>query len=215
MLFAVGDGNHSLATAKSLWDRVKGAVGMSHPSRYALVEVVNLHDPALEFSPIHRLLFGVTTDVRRALAESFGSRFSCTDLPSAAAMRERLQARRAGGHVAGLIGPGARFSAIEIADPQSTLEVGTLQPFVDRLIEQGGATEVDYVHGDEVLERLSMNEGCVGIHLPALGKGELLRMVVREGPLPRKTFSMGEAHEKRFYIEARRIRKPDDGPATR
>jgi hypothetical protein len=206
MLFAMGDGNHSLATAKAFWESVKGAVGMNHPSRYALVEVENIHDPALEFSPIHRLLFGVTADVRAAMAEAFGSRFSCTDLPSAAAMRERVHAARGPGHVAGLIGPGQRFSAIEVADPISTLAVGTFQPFVDRFVERGGATHVDYVHGDDTLERLAMVGRNAGLHLPALGKSDLLRMVVREGPLPRKTFSMGEADEKRFYIEARRIR---------
>ena len=205
MLFAVGDGNHSLATAKSIWETVKGSAGMDHPSRYALVEVENIHDPALEFSPIHRLLFGVSCDVRRALAESFGTRLSQTDMPSAAAMRERVLAAHSSGHAAGLIGPGPRYSVIEIADPPSTLAVGTFQSFIDQLIERGGAKDVDYIHGDAVLERQAMNGDVVGFHLPAVGKGELLRSVVREGPLPRKSFSMGEANEKRFYVEARRI----------
>jgi len=206
MLFPVGDGNHSLATAKSLWDRVKGSVGMDHPSRYALVEAVNIHDAALEFTPIHRALFGVSTDIRQALARTFGSNVSCTDVPSADAMRARVSAARASIHAAGLIGPGARFSVIELADPQSTLAIGSFQPFIDRFVEQGGATHVDYIHGDDVLERLGQNRGCLGIHFAAVGKSDLLRMVVREGPLPRKTFSMGEANEKRFYVEARRIR---------
>jgi hypothetical protein len=215
MLFAVGDGNHSLATAKSLWDAVKGSLGMNHPSRYALVEVENIHDPALDFAPIHRLLFDVTTDVRQALADAFGSRLSCTDMPSAAAMRQRVQSADGTRHAAGLIGPGARFSVIEIADPPSTLAVGTLQPFLDGFIGRGGARDVDYVHGDDVLERLATHDGNAGIHLAAVSKSDLLRMVVREGPLPRKTFSMGEAHEKRFYVEARRIRQPDDAAAAR
>jgi len=206
MLFAVGDGNHSLATAKSIWDEVKTRVGMDHPSRWALVEVVNIHDPALDFAPIHRLLFGVSVDIRGALAEAFGSRLTLTDVPSAAAMRARVAAAGGSRHVAGLIGSGARCAMIEIDDPSSPLAVAALQAFVDDLIERGGATAVDYVHGDEVLERLAMAEGRVGIHLPALGKRELLRRVVRDGPLPRKTFSMGEAHEKRYYVEARRIR---------
>ena len=214
MLFAVGDGNHSLATAKSIWDSVKGSVGSDHPSRYALVEVENIHDPALAFSPIHRLLFGVSVDVRQALAESFGSRLACTDVPSADAMRACVQTTAGPVHAVGLIGPGARFSVITIADPPSTLAVGTVQPFIDGLIERGGATQVDYVHGDEVLERLAMIDGSVGIHLAAVSKSDLLRRVVREGPLPRKTFSMGEAHEKRFYIEARRISRPDDDAAA-
>jgi hypothetical protein len=188
---------------------------MSHASRYALVEVENIHDPALEFAPIHRLLFGVSGDVRQALAETFGSRLSCTDVPSAAAMRESVQAAHGSGHAAGLIGPGARFSVIGIANPQSTLAIGTLQPFVDRFIEQGGATHVDYVHGDEVLERLAVNDATVGIHLATVSKSDLLRRVVHEGPLPRKTFSMGEANQKRYYIEARRIGTPGDAAASR
>ncbi|MGL6109016.1 MAG: DUF1015 domain-containing protein [Rubrivivax sp.] len=215
LLFAVGDGNHSLATAKSLWDSVKATVGMGHPSRHALVEVVNLHDAALEFAPIHRLLFGVSADVRQALATAFGSRLRCTDVATADAMRQRVQAAPAQVHAAGLVGPGARFSVIEIADPPTTLPVATFQGFIDRLIEQAGAAQIDYVHGDEVLERLAMAHGNVGFHLAAVAKSQLLRRVVHEGPLPRKAFSMGEAHEKRFYVEARRIREASDAAVTR
>jgi hypothetical protein len=206
MLFAMGDGNHSFATAKAYWDSVKGSVGMDHPSRFALVEVENIHDPALGFSSIHRLLFAVSADVRQALEDAFGDRLSCIDVGSGAEMRERVHAVRGARQAAGLVGPGARFTVLEIADPPSTLAVGTLQPFVDRFVERGGATHVDYVHGDETLERLATSSGCVGIHLAPVSKGDLLRMVVREGPLPRKAFSMGEADEKRFYVEARRIR---------
>ncbi|KNZ34125.1 MAG: hypothetical protein AD742_01510 [Methylibium sp. NZG] len=215
MLFAVGDGNHSLATAKSIWDAAKSTVGPDHPSRWALVEVENIHDPALHFEPIHRLLFGVTADVRRALADAFGPRLSCTDVASAAAMRERLNdvndvngmsATGGARHVAGMIGPGIRFSVLELADPPAGLAVGTFQAFIDNVIARGGAREVDYVHGDDVLERLAVGERCIGLHLAGVGKSELLKRVVHDGPLPRKTFSMGEAHEKRFYVEARRIR---------
>ena len=205
MLFAMGDGNHSLATAKSIWEGAKATVGMDHPSRYALVEAVNIHDPALDFAPIHRLLFGVAADVRLTLQRAFGSRVSCTDVPSAAAMRERVSAAHGLRQTVGLIGPGARFSVVEIAEPPSTLAVGTWQPFIDTFIERGGAEEVDYVHGDEALERLAQQPGQVGVHFSALGKSELMRRVVHDGPTPRKTFSMGEAHEKRYYMEARRL----------
>jgi hypothetical protein len=205
MLFAMGDGNHSLATAKSIWESVKATVGMDHPSRYALVEVINIHDPALDFAPIHRLLLGVTGDVRQALVQSFGARAVCTDVPSAAAMRERVAAARGPRQTAGLIGPGPRFGVVEIAEPPSTLAVGTWQPFIDGFIERGGAKDVDYVHGDDTLERLAQQAGHVGVFFAGLGKSELMRRVVHDGPTPRKTFSMGEAHEKRFYIEARRI----------
>ena len=206
MLFAVGDGNHSLATAKSIWDAARATVGLDHPSRWALVEIENIHDPALEFAPIHRLLFGVSADVREALAASFGQRLVCTDVPTAAAMRERLSGADESRHCAGLVGPGPRFSVVEFTAPPTTLAVATWQAFVDHFVEQGGATEVDYVHGDDALERLAQAEGCVGIHLGGVSKSALLRRVVHDGPLPRKTFSMGEAHEKRFYVEARRIR---------
>jgi len=206
MLIAAGDGNHSLATAKAYWDSVKATLGPDHPSRYALVELENIHDPALEFSPIHRLLFGVSVDVRAALAQAFGARLHVTDVASGAAMRAGVLAARGPGHVFGLIGPGARFAVVEVAEPSTTLAVGTVQAFVDDLLARGGAKDVDYVHGDDALESLAVAPGHVGIHLPVLSKNDLMRMVVREGPMPRKAFSMGEADEKRFYVEARRIR---------
>lgn len=205
MLFAMGDGNHSLATAKSIWESAKASVGMDHPSRYALVEVVNIHDSALDFEPIHRLLIGVKSDVRAALMEAFGPRLTITDLPSGAAMRERVCDAAGERHVAGLVGPGARFSVVEVAAPTASLAVGTFQTFIDGFVERGGAKDVDYVHGDETLERLALHDGHAGLHLAGLSKSGLMHHVVHTGPTPRKTFSMGEAHEKRFYVEARRI----------
>ena len=206
MLFAVGDGNHSLATAKAIWEQHKARVGPEHPSRYALVEVENIHDAALDFAPIHRLLLGVSADLRPALAEAFGTRLRLSELPSAQAMRDRVQAAAAPHQAVGLIGPGARFAVAELADPPAALAVASFQPMIDRFVAQHGAAEVDYVHGDEALQQLASREGCLGLHFPLVPKSELLRRVVHEGPLPRKTFSMGEADEKRFYVEARRIR---------
>jgi hypothetical protein len=206
MLFAVGDGNHSLATAKAIWENQKALVGPLHPSRHALVEVENIHDPALVFEPIHRLLFGVKGDVRQALAQAFDGRLLYTDVPDANAMRRQVQAAARAGQACGLVGPGARFAVLQFHDAPCPLVVGTVQTFIDGLLAQGGAAEVDYVHGDDVLERLGQQDGHIGWHLPVLGKSELLGRVLRDGPLPRKTFSMGEAHEKRFYMEARRIR---------
>jgi hypothetical protein len=206
MLFAVGDGNHSLAAAKAIWERTKASVGMDHPARFALVEVENIHDPALDFAPIHRLLLNVSGDVLQAMAGFFGSRLSSAEVPDAVQMRRRLEAAPPARHAAGLIGPGPRYRLVEIAEPRASLAVGTFQSFVEHWIGRGGAAEVDYVHGDDVLERLATEGNNAGLHLAAVSKGELLLRVVREGPLPRKTFSMGEAHEKRYYVEARRIR---------
>jgi hypothetical protein len=212
MLFAMGDGNHSLAAAKAVWDETKGGVPPGHPARYALVEVVNIHDPALHFAPIHRVLFGVRMDVRAALRAAFGERLRIVEVPDAAVMRagvERASAAQGGEgrpQVFGLIEPGSRCCMAQIEDAPATLAVGSLQPVIDGILERGGAASIDYVHGDDVLERLALQPGCAGFHLPTLGKHELLKRVVHDGPLPRKTFSMGEAHEKRYYVEARRIR---------
>ncbi len=206
MLFAVGDGNHSLATAKACWEQLKGRVPPDHPARWALVEVENIHDPALEFSPIHRLLFGVQGDLRAALAAHFGNRLRVTDQASGDAMRAALAALPRSRHAAGLVQPGGRFALVEVDAPAATLDVATFQGFVDTLLQRGGAREVDYVHGDAALETLAQAEGAAGLHLAALGKSELIGRVARDGPLPRKSFSMGEADEKRFYLEARRIR---------
>lgn len=203
MLFPVGDGNHSLATAKATWDEIKAGAGPDHPGRHALVEVVNIHDPALVFEPIHRLFFGVTVDLREELSEAFGSALHWSEVATAAAMREQVgtHARRFG-----LIGPGgAHFSVGEIEGAPETLGLDALQPFVDQRLAADEMADVDYIHGDEVLERLAQQPGHAGLHLPALDKSELLRRVVHKGPLPRKTFSIGEAHEKRYYVEARRI----------
>jgi hypothetical protein len=209
MLFAVGDGNHSLATAKALWERIKGDVGLDHPARWALVEVENIHDPALVFEPIHRLLLGVRGELRAAIGKALGgSGVVISDCASGQAMRARLAAKAAScesRQAFGLIEPGPRFTMVEIAHPRASLAVATVQAFVDGFVEQGGAAEVDYVHGDDVLERLALQSGHAGLHIGTVGKGELLERVMREGPLPRKTFSMGEADEKRFYVEARRI----------
>lgn len=207
MLFAMGDGNHSLATAKACWDRIKATARSDHPARWALVEVENIHDPALEFSPIHRLLTGVAGELRQALAAHFGARVRIVDQPDAAAMRAALAALPRSQHAAGLVQPGGRHALVVVADaPAAQLDVATFQGFVDALLAQGGAREVDYVHGDDALEQLASAEGNAGLHLATLGKSELIGRVACHGPLPRKSFSMGEADEKRFYLEARRIR---------
>ncbi len=209
MLFAMGDGNHSLATAKACWERLKASAGPDHPARWALVEVENIHDPALEFSPIHRLLIGVTGDVRDALAAHFGAQLQIVEQPDAAAMRAALAALPRHLHAAGLVQPGGRHALVVVSGmPAAQLDVATFQGFVDALLAQGGAREVDYVHGDEALAQLAATPGHAGLHLATLGKSELIGRVARHGPLPRKSFSMGEADEKRFYLEARRIRPP-------
>lgn len=212
--FAVGDGNHSLATAKACWQAMRAEAGAGHPARWALVEVMNLHDPALVFEPIHRLLFGVQGELHAALGAHFGPRLQILPQPDVAALQAALAALPPGVHAAGVLQPGGRCAlAVVQADP-ATLDVSTFQGFVDALLAAGGAREVDYVHGDAALASLAAQPGAAGLLLRVLGKADLLGRVAQGGPLPRKSFSMGEADEKRFYLEARRIRPGPPGTGS-
>jgi len=206
LLFAMGDGNHSLATAKAIWEKMKPQVGRAHPSRYALVEVENVHDEALEFEPIHRVLFNIKMDLLESMESMYGASFSYTPVSNGSEMIQRVNAAGVK-QVIGLVGggKGKQFGVIEIARPSSNLAVGTLQSFLDAFIDSGGAEKLDYVHGEDVVERLAMQPGNAGFYLPGMNKSELFKTVILDGALPRKTFSMGEAREKRFYMETRKI----------
>jgi len=207
LLFAMGDGNHSLATAKSIWEEIKPVVGMNHPARYALVEIENVHDPALTFKPIHRLLFHLNQDIEQAMRAHWQDQLKITELPDQASMHRIIDESNVIWHQFGLIthsGP----KLIEVYNPQDNLPVGTLQKFLDNFFEQEGAEKIDYVHGTQVLEEVGQISGNAGFYVPAMDKSELFKTVILDGALPRKTFSMGEAREKRFYLECRRIQNP-------
>ena len=194
MLFAVGDGNHSLATAKECYERQKRLtdpqVWATLPARFALCELVNLHDDSLAFAPIHRVVFH--TDPQALLAALI-HRF-----PGAGRGRgEQGQVL----HYVHADGEGE----ITIPDPPSQLPVGTLQLFLDEYLNGHGG-RVDYIHGEEVARQFAAQAGNLAFLLPALDKAQLFPGVIHDGVLPRKTFSMGHAHDKRFYLEARKIR---------
>jgi uncharacterized protein (DUF1015 family) len=207
LLFAMGDGNHSLATAKAVWEKMKPQVGLDHPARYALVEIENVHDEGLEFEPIHRVLFGLKKDIHAAMQQYFGVNFSRTPVADAQKMVE--QVNHAGGSTQsiGIISDGgwASYGVVVISHPSSNLPVGTLQTFLDSFIKDGGADKIDYVHGEEVVCKVGAQAGNVGFYVPGMHKSDLFKTVILDGALPRKTFSMGEAQEKRFYMEARKI----------
>ena len=196
LLFAVGDGNHSLATAKECYERAKKLTPTeqwaSLPSRYALCELVNLHDESLEFEPIHRVVFGVKPeDLLDALMAYY---------PSAVQGREE-------GHVLSFAASRWSKGDITVTSPRQQLPVGTLQVFLDEYCAARPGSRIDYIHGADVARRLAEErEDAVAFLLPAMGKEELFPTVIHDGVLPRKTFSMGEAHDKRFYLEARKIR---------
>ncbi len=206
LTFAMGDGNHSLATAKTIWEQIKPQVGMEHPARYALVEIENIHDEGLTFEPIHRVLFGVKGDFVSALETCFDCRSYLVPCATAEAMISLVNeaATRGGSHAFGVVTE-AGFSVAYVPQPPSNLPAGTLQTFLDDWGKRGGYAKIDYVHGADVTVRLGAQPGNVGLYLPAIAKDAFFKTVILDGALPRKTFSMGEAKEKRFYMEARRI----------
>lgn len=215
LLFAVGDGNHSLATAKACWEKIKKELSPDqfdiHPARYALVEVVNVHDDALVFEPIHRVVFGVNTmNMLNAMCIYFknigcDTDYKIFDTREAMLKEVRSIQQTPAKHI-------IPFSSKEmhgyvvVSTPKHQLEVGTLQSFLDTYIEKNINIKIDYIHGDDVVEQLGTKEGNIGFYLPSMNKHDLFKTVILDGVLPRKTFSMGEAEEKRYYLECKQIR---------
>lgn len=180
LLFAVGDGNHSLATAKECYRR-----DPNPKNRYALVEVVNIHDDAIQFESIYRVLFNADiADVMSRLAALCGEGANTQAITCVTAAEETVL------HLA----------------PTSKLPVGTLQAFLDDYLKEHPAVGIDYIHGEETVRRLCAAEGALGFLFDGMGKDELFPAIRQDGSLPRKTFSMGHAEDKRYYLEARTIR---------
>ena len=183
MLFAVGDGNHSLAAAKTCWENLKRTLSKEeaerHPARFALCEAVNIYDTALNFEPIHRL-------IKCKNAHKFKDGY-----------------KTFGGNKAYIVVNGKK-SEIPFSDniPQGIKE---LDESISKFIKENGG-EVDYIHGEAELINFTQDESCVGILLPAIAKADFFNLIIKGGNLPRKTFSMGEGNEKRYYIEAKKIR---------
>ena len=191
LLFAMGDGNHSLATAKACYEKIKETMSeeeyLKHPARYALVELVNLHSDALEFEAIHRVLFDIDT---KDLIENLYNYYDINEE-----------------------GIGQKFEIITkdfdkvlyISNPKSNIAVGSIQMFLDEYLKNHHG-KIDYIHGENVTKELGSKEGNMGIIFDAMAKSDLFKTVILDGALPRKTFSMGHSNDKRFYLEARKIK---------
>lgn len=191
LLFAMGDGNHSLATAKACYEKLKETMSeeeyLNHPARYALVELVNLHSEALEFEAIHRVLFDVDVD---DFINSLNDYYEINEE-----------------------GNGQKFELITkdmdkvlyISNPKSNIPVGSIQIFLDEYLQDHNG-KIDYIHGEDVTKELGSKEGNVGIVFDSMSKNDLFKTVILDGVLPRKTFSMGHSNDKRFYLEARKIK---------
>ncbi|MCR5346316.1 MAG: DUF1015 domain-containing protein [Fretibacterium sp.] len=192
--FAVGDGNHSLATAKACYEAMKQAHPAQdfsrHPARYVLVELENIHDPALRFEPVHRLVKGA--NVPRLLER----------LTADCGAEEGYPVEWFSGSHGPSGGDGS--GTIRLDRSRASLALGVLQSWLDEYLAHNPG-ETDYIHGEDVLKRLAAEKDSVGFLLPPIDKGQFFRWIVSEGVLPRKTFSMGHAQEKRYYLEGRRI----------
>lgn len=206
-LFAVGDGNHSLAAAKGIWEEYKEknqAKGseLYHPCRYALVEIENIYDPAIEFEPIHRLVFDTGFDDIVSLLSKLPD-FSCRDIDSLQEL-SKLCAKPCKGNCFGVI---SRDHYALIETSASGIATACLQPLLDSYAKDNPHL-IDYIHDEAELFRLSTKgreRPATGILLPPVQKSGLFQTVARLGPLPRKSFSMGHSCEKRFYLECRNL----------
>ena len=193
LLFAVGDGNHSLATAKALYEEIKAQIGAeeakSHPARYALCEIVNLHDEALTFEPIYRVLFGVDAPCFCREFSAYLSQLSGNAAPQSFELAY-----------------GGERVRLTAENPVAQLAVGTVQAFLDTYVKAHPEVTVDYIHGADTAKALAERENTVAILFGGMTKDMLFKTVIFDGALPRKTFSMGHAEDKRYYVECRRIR---------
>ncbi len=191
LLYAMGDGNHSLATAKEFYEQLKKANPdkdlSNHPARYALAEIVNLHSNALKFEAIHRLVYDVDCD--KLISE----------LTSALDLSETKESDQY--VICSCCGTEKK---LYINKKSSNLSVGSLQNFLDGYIKANGG-KIDYIHGADTVKSLAEKHNGISFVLPDMDKSQLFPTVIKDGALPRKTFSMGHAEDKRFYIEARKI----------
>ena len=196
LLLAVGDGNHSLATAKAYWNEIREGLSeaerKNHPARFALCEIVNIHDEALLFEPIYRILTGTTRSAVmadwKAYAEAKGMSLA------ADGSDHRFTVVSADGE-----------ETVAVLNPEGAIPCETIQKFLDAFLAKHPEAGIDFIHGEGSLRALAAKPETVGFLLPDIDKHSFFRDVEKLGVLPRKTFSMGEADEKRFYMEAKRI----------
>lgn len=209
-LFAVGDGNHSLATAKAVWDEYK----KEHPElsdskksaecnvRYALVEIVNIYDTGLTFEPIHRVIFNIDSEeLIKSLANTFDG--TVTNVQTAKELEDAVHSSTADFGFA-YKKDGKQMYTL-LSTKITDLAVSQLQPALDSYLKDKTHSEIDYIHGSQEVFRLGEMDNATGILLPPVAKDSFFATINGRGPLPRKSFSMGEADEKRFYLECRKL----------
>ena len=205
LLFAMGDGNHSFATAKSCWEDIKKDLTeeqrKTHPARFCLVELENIFDPGLVFEPIHRVLFNVPEKV---FLDELAKNAKKVDVEQVGCRNCIAKKIAEGGAQKFGYCTSDKHAVVTLDGPAANIAAGTLQRVIDALIQKGYS--VDYIHGADVTDKLGSEKGNIGLFLPAIDKTTFFETIIKDGALPRKTFSMGEANEKRYYMECRRIK---------
>jgi|GEM_PF-16433 len=206
ILFAVGDGNHSLATAKTVWDEFKQSLSKekrrNHPKRFALVEIVNLYDEGLIFEPIHRVVFNVEPN---ALIGDLIRIFNRKKMNAKVYFKRSTASKfvkNSSGQTIDFIGKD-RKGYIQIGAPEHEMESVNFQEVLDEYLNMNKNAKVEYIHGGAELERLCEESDTTGFILPKLDKGSFIDVLAEHGVLPKKCFSLGEADEKRYYLETR------------
>ncbi len=204
LLFAMGDGNHSLASAKSSWEDIKAKLPeeerKTHPARYALVEIENIYDPGLEFEPIHRAFFSLKRSDFDEILSHHAMRIEKEKLTSTAEAVKLLRRRK---RSFAMLSDG-EVILYTLDGTEKGLPAWTIQSVIDEMLHSGKGS-VDYIHGIETVEELA-KKGAIGIILPDISKDSFFSSILNDRAFPRKTFSIGHANEKRYYIEARKIR---------
>ena len=205
LLFAMGDGNHSLATAKSSWEDIKKTLSeeerKDHPARYALVEIENIFDEGLMFEPIHRVFFGLSLDKFDNVLGRFCASIRKHD---EADLDDAVKAINGKSGCFIVTDRSGRFTVYETEGTEKSLSAWIIQSVIDALLEEN-ACRVDYIHGKDETIALAKEDGNIGIILPDIHKETFFEAILRDKAYPRKTFSIGHAEEKRYYMEARRI----------
>lgn len=204
--FAVGDGNHSMATAKAAWEEIKKNLSEEEqkncPARYCLCEIVNIHDKSLEVEPIHRVVFHADEQELFDCAKTYYEANGCQVLIEEGRTEPYAKKEE---HVFSICSK-AGFQTLRVIHPVWGIAAATLQNFLDTFLAGHKDCRIDYIHGEDVVESLGTEEGNIGFWLPEVKKEDLFQGVIVDGVLPRKTFSMGEANEKRYYMECRKIK---------
>lgn len=213
LLFAMGDGNHSLATAKAIREEKKQSLSEAekenNPARFALVELVNIHDKWLEFEPIHRVVFDIhPEEMINDMKIYFKQQWSDLVLETYTTFEEMKKNKKISDTSKQYFNIMYKNNYIIacIKNPKLNLEVGNLQAFLDNFLETHRESKIDYIHGEQITQELGTKEWNIWFILPIMDKKDFFKTVILDGALPRKTFSMGEAEEKRYYLECRKIK---------